>query len=402
MENIAIVVIAFNRLDSIKRLLGSLNNVKFPKESNITLHISIDKDKKGSKQNQEVIEYAKKFYWQFGNKVVDVKRENMGLKKHILECGNLTKKYENIIVLEDDVVVLPLVYKYAEQIINYYRDDMRIAGFGLYSFQRNLINNLPFFHINNASDVFFMQYACSWGQIWTKNRWKEFYDWYQKNSNKDFSSDPRISRNIKQWGENSWLKYHIIYCIMNKKYFVYPQFGLATNFSEIGEHSKVNSIAFQCYTFFDSCDDIDITFKFCELDKAYNVYDAYYENEKLKILLNTEKDIIADFYGEKDIEYIKKQKNKLLLSTKKYDYKILKSYSLQMYPYEQNVVNNINGKDLFLYDTDIYEKNKNEITKIKLYKYLYRLDSLDKKDLFYLIKLVLINIRIKILNKIHL
>ena len=107
MENLAIVVIAFNRVNSLDRLLKSLNRLIVEREQKITLYISIDRDKNDSKENKEVVECARNFKWKFGEKVVNFRNENMGLRKHILSCGDLTRKYENIIVLEDDLVVSP-------------------------------------------------------------------------------------------------------------------------------------------------------------------------------------------------------------------------------------------------------------------------------------------------------
>ena len=384
MNKIAIVVVAYDRVNSLKRLLESLKNIKVPKEEEITLYISIDRDKNNGEKNKEVFNYAKEFKWEFGNKIVDWKQKNMGLRSHILECGNLTETYENIIVLEDDIVVSPLIYMYASQVIDFYKNDNNIAGFALYRSQRNQYCNMPFYPINNGSDVYFMQYACSWGQVWTKDRWRDFYYWYKKHKDDDFSNYLEIPNHIKHWGDNSWLKYHIIYTILTNKYFVYPYCGLTTNFSDIGIHNKTNNIAYQCNLI--SNNNEDIIFKFSELEKANNVYDAFFENTKLKELLNFKQNIIADFYGKKDIEYIKKQ-NGLLLSTKNYDFKILENYSLQMYPYEQNVINKINGEDIFLYDINEYQKNNHKFNRNILYRYLYRLDLFSKKDVFCIISL---------------
>ena len=135
MKNIAIVVVAFNREKSLIRLLNSLNSLVVQKEEEIPLYISIDRAKDRNLENQRVVEIAKEFEWKFGKKIVNYREKNMGLKKHILECGKLTDIYENIIVLEDDIVVSPLMYTYAKQVIDFYKGNKEIAGFGLYSFQ---------------------------------------------------------------------------------------------------------------------------------------------------------------------------------------------------------------------------------------------------------------------------
>ncbi len=397
MKDIAIVVVAFNRESSLTRLLNSLNNLKVQKEDEIPLYISIDRAKNESRENQEVVRVATEFNWNFGKKIVNFREENMGLRKHILECGKLTNVYKNIIVLEDDIVVSPLMYTYAKQVIDYYAGNEDIAGFGLYSFQRNPINNLPFYPINNGSDVYFMQYACSWGQIWTKERWNHFYNWYEKNKNEDFFQYLNIPKNVKNWGENSWLKFHVIYTILENKYFVYPQTGLTTNFTDGGTHNKISSIAYQCYMYSDNNEEVN--FKFTSLDNANNVYDAFFENKTLSKLLNCNKNIISDLYGEKQYEYIQKQEG-YLLSTNLYNYRILKDYSLQMYPYEMNIVNDIKGKDIFLYDKNILENNNHKYEKFTMLRYIYKLDLLSKKDMISITKSFFNNIKDRIVRRI--
>ena len=89
----AIVVIAYNRVEPLRRLFKSLAESYYPSE-NITLHISID-----ASQNSKVKELVDTFEWKHGEKIVDLKSEKLGLLKHILSCCDLTNKYESIIVL---------------------------------------------------------------------------------------------------------------------------------------------------------------------------------------------------------------------------------------------------------------------------------------------------------------
>ena len=383
MKEITIVIIAFNRPNSIQRLLTSLEKLIVLNNEKVRLYISIDRN--NSKENQKVVEIANSYIWKFGEKIVNYRDKNLGLKEHVLKCGNLTNEYENIIVLEDDIVISPLMIIYAKQVLSFYQNDNNIAGFGLYSFQRNPLNHLPFTPMNNSSDVYFLQHACSWGQIWTKEKWNEFYNWYLKNKNTDFYKYKEIPTNIINWGEKSWLKYYVIYNILNNKFFVYPQVGLTSNFTDKGTHNKESSIAYQCNIYSDNLDPKTIKFKFTPFSKSNNKYDAFFENIDLKNILNEKNIIIADFYGEKSIEYINQQKG-YLLSTKKYNYKIIKSYALNMYPYEMNIINNITGNDIFLYNKEIPEKNKLKYNKIKLFKYVYKLDFLSKEDILRIIK----------------
>lgn len=376
MGELTIVVIAYNRPDSLERLLQSLKKVNWQNDK-IRIHISIDKETKESVGYKETVKCAQEFEWEYGEKIVDCKEKNLGLKKHILQCGNLTNKYENIIILEDDIFVSPLMYEYAKQVIEYYKQDENIAGFGLYSFQRNPKNNLPFIALNEGTDVFFMQYACSWGQIWTKKQWNNFYNWYNENKDSKFENLD-IPDNVRNWGEKSWLKFYTIYTIASNKFFVYPHIGLTTNFSDAGTHNQISNFAYQCSLYTKS--DKDIKFRYIDIENANNVYDAYFENIKLDKLMGIEKNVVSDIYGEKDIAKI--NSNSYLLSSKIYNYKMIKQYSLTMYPYEQNLINDISGKEIMLYDLSQQcdnkkVKNKNYI----IHRYLYKLDFLFKNDI---------------------
>ncbi|MEL6484270.1 MAG: hypothetical protein AAFP96_05420, partial [Bacteroidota bacterium] len=91
----AIVVVAFNRPKSLKRVLKSVQTAFYPSEIEIPLIISIDY----SPTNKEVLEIAHDFTWKNGAKQVIQHRENLGLKEHILSCGDLSEKYGGVIVL---------------------------------------------------------------------------------------------------------------------------------------------------------------------------------------------------------------------------------------------------------------------------------------------------------------
>src|SRR5574344_1345043 len=101
MADIPIVVVAYNRLESLKRILASLSRGEYPREP-VELIISIDRG-----DNQEVLQYADAFPWPHGEKRVIYRPENLGLKRHILTCGDLTQDHDGIILLEDDLVVSP-------------------------------------------------------------------------------------------------------------------------------------------------------------------------------------------------------------------------------------------------------------------------------------------------------
>lgn len=393
MDSITIIVVAFNRLESLKRLLKSLQKVEYLGEK-VKLHISIDQAMEPNEENEKVKQYAKDFTWEFGKKVVDVKEKNLGLKEHVLQCGNLTKQYENIIVLEDDLIVSPMLYQYAKQVITYYKGEENIAGFALYSFQRNQLNVQPFYPLEDGSDVYFAQYACSWGQIWTKDRWKQFMDWYEKSDKEDFSN-PNMPSYVGTWKSSSWLKHHIKYVVETNKFFVYPRVGLTTNFTEKGTHNQIKSFAYQCSLY---AQGMNIEYRFSKLQQSKSVYDAFFENIKMAEILNIPKSVECDLFGKKNLKEIKKKR---LLSTNIYPYEVIKSYSLEMYPYEQNIINAIQGEDIFLYNLEKQTINNRKKKENKILRYSYKIDNMSRKDIKELVKYFVQDLIIRWKNKLN-
>ena len=127
MAKIGIVAIGYNRIDSLKRLLESLNRAYYP-TSDIELIISIDNSGK-----DDVVNFSKSFEWKYGKKTVVTYPERQGLRKHILHCGDFVESFDAIVVLEDDLVVSPSFYTYAQSVCDKYIDNQDLAGFSLYN-----------------------------------------------------------------------------------------------------------------------------------------------------------------------------------------------------------------------------------------------------------------------------
>lgn len=372
--NIAICIIAYNRIDSLKRVLVSLEQAYY--DENVPLIISIDKS------NSTIVEqFAKQYEWNFGEKTVIVHPENLGLRKHVLKCGELLKKFDALIVLEDDISVTPSYFNYAKQCIEQFYNNDIIAGISLYNFPINYINKLPFYPMQSDSDIYLMKCAQSWGQIWMKKQWNNFINWYEKNS-EEFCEQDHLPKNICKWPKSSWLKYHTKYCIENNKYFVYPYISLSTNNSDKGTHVGKQNTLFQSYMLWGE----KKKFKLDPLVK----YDGFFENENIIKSFNIkENDICIDFYGDKH----NKQNCKYWLSRKVMDYHIICSYALTYKPYELNIILNNYGQDIFLYDTSKPYKQKTKKEEQTDFYYLYKI--IDIKSLIKKILNSYINIFIR-------
>ena len=124
-ETIAVIVVGYNRPDSLGRILGSLKLAEYGGEQ-VPLVISIDHS-----GNEEVIRIAEEFSWPYGTKRVIAHKKRLGLRRHIISCGDLTGEYGAVMILEDDLYVSPDFYRYASQTLERYGEDFRIAGISL-------------------------------------------------------------------------------------------------------------------------------------------------------------------------------------------------------------------------------------------------------------------------------
>ena len=369
-----IVVVAYNRLDSIYRLLHSLDTANI--ESNTRLVISIDYS-----GDTAVEQYAKDFMWDYGEKIVITHEKNLGLRKHVLKCGDLTQKYGSIILLEDDLVVSPLFYQYTQKALDFYDEDDKVAGISLYNHKYNVNAKQTFEPLNDGFDNYWLQFASSWGQAWTAKQWQGFKFWYDTEATKLLVTDD-IPTNVVNWPESSWLKYFIKYLVVTNKYFIYPRSSLTTNFSDIGTNViKVD------YTYQVSLALSKHNYNFSTYSESNAIYDVFFEvspsilkkfNKKLEAY-----DFEVDLYGSKLLSNVKK---KYLLSNKELTNKALISFSRDLRPHDFNITSNFLSDNKHIFNLAPSENFKDEENIKSLNSSIdYYFYSLPLKKLIYLI-----------------
>ena len=390
MKSFAIVLVCFNRLNGLKRLIKSLENASYDERKDIVLIFSID-----NSGEDDVLKFAKSYNWKNGEKIIRTFSERQGLKKHILMCGDYTNDYDIVTVLEDDIVVSDSFYNYAYQASEFYWNDDNIAGISLYNFEKNWLNWIYRFEpMKGEYDSYFLKIAQSWGQVWIERKWKLFKKWYE--DNKIFKKTRDIPEYLNEWPKTSWLKYHDRYCIETNRYFVYPYYALSTNCSDAGTHST--------HTVNDYQVELQFTkkkYKFPSFDNDAIKYDEYMNRVGLEKYLNIKDgDLIVDIYGTRG-EVFKNDK-RYILTTKKLEYKKIKIFSLAFRPIEFSIIYNYdaNNYGIFLYDTHIKAKNNTNVD----FKYIltnYFLRTHDwRRIIKYSIKLTYKEIIGKILRKI--
>lgn len=331
----AIVISAFNRVEPLKRLLKSIENAIYESED-IQLVISIDKS-----DNRDVIKVSEEFVWKHGSKKIITHQKQLGLKAHILSCGELTNSYESLILLEDDLMVSPYFYVYAKQAKAFYENDSSIAGISLYNYKVAESCFYPFQAIDDGSDVYFMQVASSWGQLWTRKHWTDFVNWFSVNPELIYNDS--LPRYLNHWGQHSWKKHFIHYLIDTNKYFVFPRLSLTTNFEEDGTNSTTKNI------FHVPLQLLEKEYQFKTFAYSNAIYDAWFEllpkclnqlNPKLQ-KYNYE----VDLYGAKEIV---ENKSEHILTSKNAQEPVL-NFGMDLFPLESNVALDIVGNSISLY-----------------------------------------------------
>lgn len=330
-----IIIVTYNRPASLLRLLDSIAKARFD-EKKVKLIISIDQS-----HSDLCLTVAEKFKWPHGEKEIIKHETHFGLKKHILSCGDLTEKYGSAILLEDDMFVSPYFYLYACEAGSFYDADQRIAGISLYNYQLSESTFYPFQAIDDNSDVYFMQVASSWGQLWNKNQWLDFKDWL--NHHQELNSVDILPNYILEWGQHSWKKHFIHYLIATGKFFVFPRLSLTTNFEEPGTNSNTKNV-FQVPI---QISDKVYVFKKCEDSGAK--YDAWFEIypeclNRLNPELSTY-DYAVNLYGSKQNKTIQ---NKYVLTSAQKGNAIL-SFTSELFPLESNVIVGLKGASIGLY-----------------------------------------------------
>jgi len=368
--DIPIVVAAYNREHSLKRILSSLSKANYSERTKLIISI----DGGGPKKVKQI---AKEFDWSHGKKEVVEYERNMGLRKHIISCGAMVHNYDGIVLLEDDLYVSPWFYRFAQAASAFYRGCPEISGISLYSPRYNETAYLPFCPLNDGTDTFFMQLASSWGQVWLRDQWGGFDDWYSEGDRADLIQNEMLPINVQLWPDISWKKYFIQYMISNHKYFVYPHYSYTTNFGDRGKnHDNVKRLQVPM-VFGEKAEHHFLDFKDSNV-----IYDACSEMDAdcLRRLNDTlhSYDFAVDLYGAKERQNI--DKPWVITSKECSDFDL--SYDKSLLPIESNVIEAIPGQELFLAkvrDVKIHqnmEKNiflkANELNELK---YHYAIDE---------------------------
>ena len=362
MINPVIAVPAYNRPHALARLLQSLADAAYPHDG-VPLVIAIDA---GGEHEREVVAVAQTFDWTHGEKTVVRHPNNIGLKGNVFYCGRLATEYGASILLEDDLSVSRQFYAFATQALARYKDDDRIGGISLNGLWFNGFNHLPFVPLLDQGDVFFLQVAWYQGQVFSAEMWQRFDAWCAQDSGK---TNQPLHEIFNTFEATEWFPQKMRYLADTGRTYVFPRESHTTNWGEAGTHFSHATNWFHV-----PLQHVRTQFALPSLDDALAVYDTFFE--LLPSRLNRMTDAFSgleytvDFYGSKSAENIQTPH---LLTTCACT-KPIRSWGLEMKPFEANVAHNVGGDEIVLSAVDAVRAGRfdERIHAYKLWRYFNR------------------------------
>ncbi len=334
MTSPAILINAFNRPGSLKRLLHSLLFASIP--DNTPLVISID-----AGGDPYVPDIASSTQWPFGEKTVLLQPKPLGLIGHFLYCGGLTGQFGDIIYLEDDLIVSRQFCAFAHQALSAYRSDERIAGISLNRLHFNGYTQLPFEPRLDSSDTFFAQVYLPHGQAYTPEMWSAFERWWHTDRRPITRADGLHPLFLphSRW-KADFFPSAMHYLASSGRFFVFPRESMSVNSGDAGVHFNHSTRFFQTPLQHERN-----LFRFCSMDDAGAVYDSYQEIQPDRLsdaLPGYTFDV--DLNGTKPPEALKRPWTLTTRPVRRAEM----TFGLTMRPPEANVLENVPGTGISL------------------------------------------------------
>ncbi|KAG8371033.1 hypothetical protein BUALT_Bualt13G0044900 [Buddleja alternifolia] len=238
-----IKVLTFNRLSSLSRCLHSLSKAHYDSDDKIHLHVFIDHFSQDSQNgsadldqkldlSKQILGFVDGFDWKFGEKLVHYRTSNAGLQAQWLEAWWPSSDHEFAFVVEDDLEVSPLYYRFLKGLIlNYYYNASNFNP-SIYGASLQRPRFVPGKHgnkmqLNGEARIFLYQLVGTWGQLLFPRPWKEFrlwYDTHKAKGMKPFLEGMVTTGWYKKMGEKIWTPWFIKF-IQSRGYFnIYTNF----------------------------------------------------------------------------------------------------------------------------------------------------------------------------------
>ncbi|URD76763.1 hypothetical protein MUK42_24984 [Musa troglodytarum] len=236
-----IKLLTFDRIDSLRRCLRSLAAADYAGDR-VHLHVLVDhfRPANGSsapsvdrklEESRRILDLIDRFRWVHGEKIVHYRTANAGLQAQWLEAWWPISDDEFAFVVEDDLELSPLYYKFLKRLILKYYDpanyDASIYGASLQRPRFVAGKKGNKLQLSSETRIFLYQMVGTWGQLLFPKPWKEFRLWYDEHKAKEIK--PILQGMVttawyKRFGERIWTPWFIKFVHSRGYYNLYTHF----------------------------------------------------------------------------------------------------------------------------------------------------------------------------------
>ncbi|WP_259013911.1 glycosyltransferase [Emticicia fluvialis] len=245
-----LVLFTFKRIDTLKECIKSLKSCNLSDESELIIF----SDAPRNEADIEKVNLVRTFVESInGFKKIELnfREKNYGVDYNIIEgITEISSRFDQFIILEDDLVFDKNFIYFMNLTLNYYKDYKDVISISAFSY----LNNIP---KDYKYDVYFTKRSWSWG--W--GSWSDkirSVDWEIKDS-KEFLSNFKTQYKFNEWGSDlshmlkntlsgktrAWDIRLFYYQFKHNLYTIYPTSSLVLN-TGFGENAS-NTFGFNRY-----------------------------------------------------------------------------------------------------------------------------------------------------------
>ncbi|CAM0881008.1 unnamed protein product [Alopecurus aequalis] len=234
--SLVIKLLAYDRPAPLLRCLRSLAAADYEGDR-VALHVLLDHRPPNSSAaliaaSHEILNAVDTFRWTHGEKRIHYRAANAGLQAQWIEAWWPGSDDEFAFVVEDDLEVSPIYYKFLKRVVMRYYYDRE--NYSPYVFGASL--QRPRFvagkhgnkiQLDSETRLFLYQMVGTWGQLLFPKPWKEFRLWYDEQKAKGFKpilQGMKTTGWYKKMGERIWTPWFIKF-VHSRGYFnIYTNF----------------------------------------------------------------------------------------------------------------------------------------------------------------------------------
>jgi hypothetical protein len=260
-----VCLFVYNRLSETIKTLEELKNNVGATDTDLFIFSDAAKNENSLREVNEVRQYINNISG-FRNITIVEREENFGLAKSIITGVSFVfKKYEKVIVLEDDLITSRNFLTYMNQALSFYESSSKVWSISGFSFPITYPHNYEF---DNAFGV----RASSWGWATWKDRW-DLVDW-DVSDYAEFKSDKLAKTSFNAGGSdlckmlddqmtgriNSWAIRFCYSQFRHQCYDVFPCVSKIQNIGFSGNASHTKGMGHRFHTVLDKSENMEFKF----------------------------------------------------------------------------------------------------------------------------------------------